>query len=179
MSLAVLTIGVTGIIAMQKVTAMSNLHSKRVATATRIARAWENQLIIDGSLWRRPTAANAVPINSTQWLRLASTDNTWLRPDFSDARSIGAGFDALGNPVSDQNIEQAAFCVHLQLTPIIPVSSLASGTIRASVRVLWPRVQGDPGKTHFCSRSVAPATTGDDTANFHSIYQTSAIRVHP
>ena len=176
MSLAVLAVGISGIIAMQKVTAMTNLHSKSVAIATRIANAWENQLLVDGSLWRRSISSS---INSTIWLKSASAAGTWIRPAYDATHGMGAGFDALGNPVTETNIQQAAFCVHVQLVPVVPLTNLSNATIRATVRVLWPRVQGDPGKTPFCSGAVAPATTGDDTENFHSIYQTTAIRVHP
>ena len=51
MAITVLAIGVSGIIAMQKITVASNLHAKKLAIATQIARAWQDRLAVDASLW--------------------------------------------------------------------------------------------------------------------------------
>jgi prepilin-type N-terminal cleavage/methylation domain-containing protein len=176
MSLAVLTVGISGIIAMQKVTAVSNLHSKSVAIATQIANAWQDQLLVEGTLWRR-SASPPMPT----WAWLTKTDQTgWFRPQYDDTyRHFGAGFDALGNPVAEGNIAQAQFCVHLRLVPVIALTdTLGNATIRVSVRVLWPRVQGRQPAS-FCAADSDAKALGDDIANFHSLYQTFAIRVHP
>jgi prepilin-type N-terminal cleavage/methylation domain-containing protein len=176
MSLAVLTVGISGIIAMQKVTAVSNLHSKSVAIATQIANAWQDQLLVEGTLWRR-SASPSLPT----WAWLTKTDQTgWFRPKYDDTyRHFGAAFDALGNPVTEGNIAQAQFCVHLQLVPVIALTdSLGNATIRASVRVIWPRVQGKQPAS-FCASDADAKALGDDITDFHSLYQTFAIRVHP
>jgi type IV pilus assembly protein PilV len=174
MALAVLAVGVSGIVAMQKVTAMTNLHSKSVATATRIAQAWEHQLVVDGSVWRQGLATG---INTTTWLRNVSTQPVWFRPAYDNNRVFGAAFDALGNPVVEANIAQAQFCVHLQLIPVVALTVRNNATIRATVRVLWPRTESDP-PPNFCSPDANVNTIGNDTTSFHSIYQTIAIRVH-
>jgi prepilin-type N-terminal cleavage/methylation domain-containing protein len=178
MSLAVLTVGISGIIAMQKVTAMSNLHSKSVSVATQIANAWQDQLLTDGSLWKLQTG-----LAPTTWLnRVTGQANTWFRPAYDQSRRFGAAFDALGNPVSDSAIAQAQFCVHLQLAPVIALGPNDPGnaTIRATIRVLWLRVQGTPtGGTSFCAPGANVTDVGSDTANYHSLYQTLAIRIHP
>ena len=51
MSLTVLALGTTGVIAMQKVTVVSNSHAKNLAVATGIAAAWADALTADGSIW--------------------------------------------------------------------------------------------------------------------------------
>jgi hypothetical protein len=179
MALAVLALGITGIFAMHKVTAMTNLHSKSVATATRIAQAWQNQLLAEGTLWRR-TNSSGINASAIVWLKKASEATpAWFRPDWTAARGFGAAFDALGNPVADANIAQAQFCVHLLLVPVVPLTDTTNAVVRATIRVIWPRTQGNPGTTHFCSTGASVTTVGDDTSNFHSLYQTVAIRVHP
>jgi prepilin-type N-terminal cleavage/methylation domain-containing protein len=177
MSLAVLAVGLTGVAAMQKVTAMSNLHAKSVAIATQITRGWQDQLIIDGSTWRRNDTTS---FGKTRWLKDAVINAPWIRPSFDSDRQFGAAFDALGNPVTEANLAQAYFCVHLQLVPVVPLTDRSNATVRAAIRVLWPRAQGNP-IADYCSASstTAPDTIGNDVNNFHSIYHTVAIRVHP
>jgi type IV pilus assembly protein PilV len=188
MSLAVLAVGVSGIIAMQKVTATTNLHAKSIATATRIVQAWQAQLMVDGSLWRIPqvqSGAQSTTLanlnNNTFWLKHQRTDATWFRPEYDTNRAFGAAFDALGNPVADANLAQAHFCVHLQVVPLTRLENPAetpNAALRVTTRVLWPRVQGTPIANH-CAADVDPVAVGNDTTNFHSIYQTIAIRIHP
>lgn len=176
MSLAVLAVGISGIIAMQKVTAVSNMHSKSVAIATQIANAWQDQLLTDGTLWRSSIA----PPNTIRWLRSGGA-GAWFRPTEHAGSRFSAAFDALGSPVTAANIQQAQFCVHLQLVPmLLNAAGPGNDMIRATIRVLWPRAQGvQTGATNFCDASVNVEQIGKDTANYHTLYQTVAIRVHP
>jgi prepilin-type N-terminal cleavage/methylation domain-containing protein len=180
MSLAVLVVGIGGIIAMQKVTVSTNLHAKSLATATRIAQAWQDQLMTEGSLWTQSTG-----ITNTTWLKFASSSpGTWVRPTWTGTVSsgnglvqpFGAAFDALGNPLVDASVAQAHFCVHILLQPVYPIAGRL-GMIRTTVRVLWPRVQGTYPTTNFCATTQNPALIGAEIENYHSIYQTSAVRV--
>lgn len=173
MSLAILAVGVSGIIAMQKVTAMSNLHSKGLATATQIASSWQNQLLLDGSLWRK----NAELPTSTWLYQIGTYPDAWFRPAYNPVRQFGPGFDALGNPVSDMAL--ARFCVHLLLTPVTStaIDNPGNGIIRATIRVFWPRVQASHPAA-FCGSDDLVAI-GNDLSNYHFAYQTLAIRVNP
>jgi prepilin-type N-terminal cleavage/methylation domain-containing protein len=173
MSLAVLAVGISGIIAMQKLTATTNMHSKSVAIATQVARAWQNHLLLDGTLWRRTTS-----INSTAWLKTAAANAPFFRPAFDINHRIGGAFDALGNPITDDELTRTQFCVHLQVVPIINLLDVSNATVRVTVRVLWPRAQGSPPAS-YCPVGDKTETIGNDIVNFHSIYQTIAIRVHP
>ncbi len=178
MSLAVLTVGISGIIAMQKVTAASNLHSRSVAIATQIANSWQDQLLVDSSVW---TIATPLSVGSTPWLVNANTPNVWFRPQYVAARQFGAAFDALGNPVDDTNIAQAQFCAHVLLVPIVAaLPDPGNTTYRATVRVLWPRPQSTQTETvNFCDAANDPTVIGTATDKYHSLYQTFALRVHP
>ncbi|HMA93317.1 MAG TPA: prepilin-type N-terminal cleavage/methylation domain-containing protein [Polyangiaceae bacterium] len=176
MSLAILAVGVSGIIAMQKVTAMSNLHAKSVTVATQVANSWQDQLLVDATLW-----TNTAGISSTTWLKdITSKQNVWFRPSYDSARQFGAGFDGLGNPVSDAQLARTQFCVHLLLAPATSIGpdNPGNGVIRATVRVLWPRVQSTRQGAHFCADGEIESI-GNDLANFHFVYQTLALRVTP
>lgn len=176
MSLAILAVGVSGIIAMQKVTAMSNLHAKSVTVATQVANSWQDQLLVDATLW-----TTAAGITQTTWLKeVTSKPNVWFRPSYDNARQFGAGFDGLGNPATDAQTARMQFCAHLLLAPAtsIGADNPGNGVIRATVRVFWPRVQSTRQGSHFCTDADIDAI-GNDLANFHFIYQTLALRVTP
>ena len=51
MAMAVLSIGATGVIAMQKTALLGNLRARNLATASAIASAWVERLRIDGVRW--------------------------------------------------------------------------------------------------------------------------------
>jgi prepilin-type N-terminal cleavage/methylation domain-containing protein len=175
MAIAVFGIGVSGIIAMQKVAAAANQHSRALSVATGIAQAWQNQLQADASLYTR-TAGLA----NTVWIQLADSQTDWFRPDWNEVRQFGAAFDALGKPINYTTPSDAAaaqFCVHVRLTQLYK-SSPGINVIRTEVRVLWPRSEGDVGATPFCTITAGAdlATLGANTSNFHFLYQVSAVR---
>ena len=175
MSLAVLAVGISGIIAMQKVTAVSNLHSKSVAIATQIANSWQDQLLVDGTVWRRDLG-----LTRTIWLQSVTGTPDWFRPVYNAPRGFGAAFDALGNPLPDDRVNQAQFCVHVLLVPAVSLNDVNNATIRATVRVLWPRAQATHTATsNFCAVGNSPTSIGNATDRFHSLFQTCAIRIHP
>src|SRR5262244_1226376 len=116
MALTVLGIGVTGIIAMQKVTVSSNQHAKNLNVAAHIAQAWQEQLAADAVAWNHPSVRSSTPdLNDTVWLKLiVASPDAWTQPAYNSNLLFGPGFDALGNPVS--NLENAVFCTHVRLS---------------------------------------------------------------
>ena len=147
MAIAVFAIGVSGIIAMQKVAAAANEHSKALSVATNIAQAWADVLKADSSLY---TQANL--LNNAQLLGLIGTNNSvWFRPTWNTTKYIGAAFDALGKPIDETTDDPATaqFCVHLRLTQLYPTSP-GMNVMRTEVRVFWPRADGI-FTTPFCA----------------------------
>ncbi len=177
MALGVFAIGVSGIIAMQKVAAAANQHSRALSLATNIAQAWQDQLSADSSLFNQ---ANG--LLGTRWLaQLNGAGNQvgWFRPTYNQNLGIGAAFDELGNPVDETaaNPKEAQFCVHLRLTRLYPTSP-GIEVIRTEVRVIWPRAQGTMSQS-FCDTSTDAAKFADDPNaynNYHFLYQASAVR---
>jgi len=183
MSIAVLAIGVSGIIAMQKVAVASNRSSKNLAIATEIAQAWQEQLAADSVLWNYPSPQNpATDRNETEWL--GTVGGGWFRPLPAVApaqRPFGPAFDALGNPVTDSAaLAQAHFCTHIRLSWLRPEGPDGNGLIRTEVRVFWLR-EGGGGHVvdaPVCSDTAA-ATVDAEPTRYHWVYLTSAVKQNP
>ncbi len=70
MAIGIFGVGVTGIIAMQKVTSVSNQHAKNLSIATHIAESWLDMLATDAVTWNHPSPGNTAPdISQTTWLQ--------------------------------------------------------------------------------------------------------------
>jgi type IV pilus assembly protein PilV len=186
MALSVLAIGVTGVIAMQRVTVATSRHAKNLAIATRVAEAWADQLTADGALWFTDQAgANTRP--TTQWLSLADPTQTveWFIPAYSPQRAFGTAFSGLGNPVdASLNPGVPAFCAHLRFaflhSETLPTAG--NGVIRAQIRVFWLREDATAplavsNMKNLCT--VDDATFATNVSAFHVVYLTTAIRQTP
>jgi len=172
MAIAVFAIGVSGIIAMQKVAAAANEHSKALSVATNIAQAWVDVLKADSSLY---TQTNG--FTNTQLLGQANTNNfVWIRPTWNASKAIGAAFDALGKPIDETTDDPATaqFCVHLRLTQVYPTSP-GINVIRTEVRVFWPRADGI-FPTPFCAVAMDGPAVLAASNDLHFLYQASAVR---
>lgn len=174
MALALFAIAVVGIIAMQKVTISSNAHAKNIAMAQRIAQAWAGQLQMDGTAWRTSFGAG--------WLNDA---NVWQRPAYLEGRTFGGAFDALGNPLADEDVAQARFCTHVRMAWLYPpaMNVGGNGMLRAEIRVFWLRDGEVPldSTTTMCSESqtsVQATAIGLATERYRFVYQTVGIRQH-
>jgi hypothetical protein len=174
MSLAVLAVGVVGIIATEKVTLASNLHAKNLAIATRIAEGWLGMLEAESALWDKSGS-----FSDTTWLLQGFGLGGWFRPDYSARLDFGPAFDALGNPVRTEDEDpNARFCVDVRLSQLTP-SVVGGGLIRTEVRVVWLRNDGaiaGATATHACSVAAVTVDTPASSPLFHFVYMSSAIR---
>jgi type IV pilus assembly protein PilV len=175
MALTVLAIGISGIVAMQKITVASNQHARSLAVATHVAQAWQEQLATDAVQWNHPSPnVNLDDLPQTRWLSLVGTG--WFQPGYDATLDFGPGFDALGNVVTVANIGQAVFCTNLRMTWLYPANA-GNGLIRTEVRVFWVRegmggtVDGNP----VCS-GADPADIEQNSDRYHFVYQTSAVK---
>lgn len=179
MALTILAIGVSGIVAMQKVAVAANQHAKNMSIAAHIAQAWQEQLAADSAKWNHPSANNATRDidTDTTWLKQVDTTGDWFRPAYDNRLQFGAAFDALGNPVTDTNVAEAPFCVNVRLNWLYP-DTAGDGLIRAEVRVFWLRegMGGNVNNAPVCSTSVAAATVTQNYQRYHFVYLTSAIK---
>jgi prepilin-type N-terminal cleavage/methylation domain-containing protein len=195
MSLAVLSIGVTGIVAMQKTTMTSNQHAKNLAIATQIAQAWTDALHADAIEWNHPSTRRAASdlAGDTVWLStLAGTVGTatdWFRPTWDTTRQFGPGFDIQGKPVDTSvaaSVQQVRFCTNIRLSWLHrdtgatvgnQRTTSGNGLIRAEVRVFWVR-DGQTGHVggDVCGGNTTTAVIGAAATRYHFVYQVSAVR---
>jgi type IV pilus assembly protein PilV len=186
MSLSVLAIGASGVIAMQKVTISSNRHAKEMALASRVAEGWADQLALDGSIWTINKAGNDT-IASTAWLNLANPAQTvdWFGPAYDPIRNYGAAFGALGNPI-DPGLrpDLIRFCAQLRFaylhSPTLPTPG--HGVIRAQIRVFWQAEDASlqvyaAATTTSCQ--VAPADFTGLLPAMNVIYLTTSVAQAP
>lgn len=183
MSLSILSLGVTGVIAMQKVTVTSNQHAKNLAIATQISQSWMDELRADSLMWNHPSSLRtSSDLDDTAWLSSVALQNAdWSRPAWSAARSFGPGFDAQGRPVdTTSGVDGVRFCAHLRLSwlyqPLAP-TVIGNGLMRAETRVFWLR-EGQSGLEDrpVCDTDEEPNDIGAETARYHFLYTVSALR---
>jgi len=180
MAIGIFGIGVTGIIAMQKVTTVSNQHAKNLSIATHIAESWLDMLATDAVMWNHPSPGNTVPdIGQTTWLQSvkanANTVNDWILPAYSTVLGFGPAFDALGNPVNPATAPASiAFCSHLRLSWLYQPTSSGNGLIRAEVRVFWLR-DGQGFAQPMCDAAQI-TNVGGAVQTFHFVQKITAIR---
>jgi len=174
MALALFTVAVLGIISMQKITVASNAHAKNVAIAQRIAQAWAGQLEMDATQWRTTFG--------TGWLNDA---NVWQRPAYIPSRRFGGAFDALGNPLDNNDVGQARFCSHLRMAWLFPTTMGAGGNgmLRAEIRVFWLRDDEAAldSNASMCATGQTAAQAKDiglATDRYRFIYQAVGVRQH-
>ena len=175
MGLSIFTIGVTGVVAMQSISLGANGHSKDLATATQLARSWQERLTMDALVW---TGNN---LDQSTWLNQVTTDeNQWLLPasELTASGNFGPAAGALGEYVVETD---AYFCTHIRLSRLIAEDNGVSngGLLRSEVRVFWPK--GDTAwnnGNNYCDPGVV-ATVGQATGRFHFVYNTTVIRQTP
>lgn len=185
MSMTLLAIGVSGVIALQKVTTTSNRHARNVAVATQIVRAWQEQLAVDAARWTGPSPRQPIAnLGNTTWLGdVTTTADAWFRPTYDSTRNFGAAFDALGNPIPDAQAAAAAYCVHIRLHQLRSdtLPTVGNGAIRADVRVFWLRDGQRPvGTDPLCSinqaQPASAAAVGAAPNRYHFVQATTAVR---
>ncbi len=173
MALALFTVAVLGIISLQKLMVVSNAHAKNVSVAERIAESWVAQLQMDSTTWRTTRTTTDF---------LGSVDGGWVRPAFvAGSKNFGAAFDALGNALTDAQLDRARYCTHVRLTTLYSETTpvTGNGMLRAEVRVFWLRDgEANINPAGICQAGVSPATVGQAVDRYHFVYHTAGIRQH-
>ena len=176
-ALTLLAVGTSGIIAMQKVTAIANRDAKSLVMATQVARTWIERLRADATQWNHPSPTSPESdLADTRWLK--TVNGVWFRPTDDVAGSPAA--DALGNDVRDADLANAAYCSNVRLTWLYgpPPTTPPPYLIRAEVRVYWLRDGGggsvEPGKT-ICDPGIDLGKVSPAVDRYHFVYLTSAL----
>jgi type II secretory pathway pseudopilin PulG len=192
-SISLLAIGASAVIAMQRGAIQSNLDARKLDVANSIAREWIERLRRDAANWTLPstlnTYANAKLLSTYLPAGNTAAIATWSYPDAYLATAtvpdgVSPGFDILGRDLLPTDIagsntkpSSAIFCVNIRLNWLV-VNQL----IRAEVRVFWQRdLYNNPNMlptVDWCNSTNAATVTGD-TNRYHFVYAASAVRFTP
>lgn len=181
MALAILGVGATGVIAMQKATLIGNTSARNVATANYIAMGWAERLRTEALQWNAQNGTDDLATD-TKWLTNAKTDTPlWFNPKPIATDSNGGGTSPAGLPANDiigdeMTVTPApprypAFCTKMRLTklklfPNPNVNDPATiRTIRAEIRVYWER----SGRPVDCTEIPDPETGDNNRYGFITV----------
>jgi type IV pilus assembly protein PilV len=179
MALAVLTLGASGVIAMQKATLIANTNARNLATASGIASSWVEKLRADILRWNEQ--AGTADISDTAWITSAATSppssgGGWFTPNttaYGGSQPTGAAnFDVMGGELhpGDTAALLPAFCTQIRLTRFSNSTTGNLGMfykmVRIEVRVRWDRRGGD------CT--AAPSGWELDVGRWGTVYLVSA-----
>jgi type IV pilus assembly protein PilV len=182
MSMTLLLIGAVGVMAMQRAAVQGNADAREMDVASSIARAWLERAERDSALWTPSTVAASPPTN-VQYASIidegvnTNAPGTWFVPSKrlvpagaqNDVES--AGFDILGQDMSNLTAQGLRYCVNLRVTPLTTDQTL----MRVEARVFWPRnltIAPDPS---YCNQAP-PASLDTDVAKYHFVYAATAVR---
>lgn len=178
MAMTLLLVGAVGVMAMQRAAVQGNADAREMDVASSIARGWLERLERDATLWTPSTVAIVPPANlasatlvhenlTGQWFVPSSRlSNTAPQDDYESA-----GFDILGQDMTDLTAAGLRYCVNVRLTPLTTDQTL----IRAEVRVFWPRNLAVAPDQAYCNQAP-PATLDTDTQKYHFVYAVTALR---
>ncbi len=191
MALSVLSIGATGIVAMQKVTLLGNTRARDLATASAIASGWIERLRADGARWTFNGTTLTTTLASTQYLSLPQ--GVWSRPAVGGVGMTGASSTTDVKGMDTAVVGETAFCVNIRMQTMVnnpaancaPLPATCPSAIRAEVRVYWLRLHtalvsgGTAGANVFCSDAEIAGDliegAGAGRRLYHFVYMTSAI----
>ena len=178
-ALTLFSIGAAGVIGMLRATAQGNADARRFDIATSLANEWCARLRRDSMGWTQPNPANPASnlTTTTVWLKDATSlspvlpgtlaaNVSWIMPP-TPAPFYGSSpaFDVLGRELGSNN--PPFFCVNYRLDMV-----QLDATIRAEVRVFWPRFEQNPPAT--CDVAVANALNAPQL--YHFVYATTLVR---
>lgn len=182
MALAVLAIGASGIMALQKLTIVANRDGRNLEIATEIARTWLDRMRADALLWNDPSDTT---LSRTVYLKGHVTDPTqlqWFRPLNATLGASGV-HDALG--LDAPNANDGPFCANVRLS-WLRGSPPAGRVIRVEVRVYWLRQGAQFSGTQQVLAKPLCGTAADNppdvqanTEIYHFVNMTTGLVVNP
>jgi type IV pilus assembly protein PilV len=154
-SIAVMSIGATGLIAAQKASLVGNLEARQMTVAASVARIWIERVRRDSLLWTQGGAtASAANLTGTRYLSNTPSGggvSAWITPVPPTSASSGESyaFDHFGTDTLNGtgNTSTATYCVNTRYQWVFPGQA-----IRVDVRVWWYRTAS--GSTVKAKRDV-------------------------
>jgi type IV pilus assembly protein PilV len=191
LSIAVLAVGATGVMAMQKASVQGNEDARNLDIANSIARQWVERLRRDSVTWTKPddTSGNSVTTGAANWSgntflisTLGGSPGTWFfSPSTADGYSPAS--DILGRDVTASDggtgFAGAVFCTEMKGDWLVQ-----DQLMRVTVHVFWLRQLFTAPTGQFCVSNAGGTTSGQPQATdadrvYHSVYVTTAVRRNP
>jgi prepilin-type N-terminal cleavage/methylation domain-containing protein len=158
-AVVVMTIGATGIVAMQGAAVRANQDASETSNAVNFASTWIERLKRDSRRWIQNGGAD-LTANSV-WLSKATTsEGQWFVPETTPPEQPAAdinGFDTSNEfvPIANNPDQFAHFCANVRLTVVQAYNPLTAtfdriadvNAIRTDVRVWWHRQSSEADRT--------------------------------
>ncbi|MDC0747259.1 type IV pilus modification PilV family protein [Polyangium mundeleinium] len=182
MALAILAVGATGVIALQKVALIGNSNARIGDGARQVASTWAERLKVDALQWNDPLG---IPdIGETRWLATSVVYDP-VNPPGPGQWILAPEVPGWSSPVADihgadvaigDTTTNGVFCTHLQMAravqkPLSLVGATHPIAVRGLVRVIWRR---DLAPITEC-RTTAPASIEDNDARYGFYYLSTVI----
>lgn len=157
-SVVVMTIGATGILAMQGASVRSNQDASETTIAINFATTWMERIKRDARSWNAIGTADLGGTN-TQYLKLAATaPGVWTVPTTTAPESAGADYFGFDTQVA----ADIRYCVNVRFTPAHTFGGNVNA-IRADVVVWWHRSSSND--TARANAACATALTASQIAS--------------
>jgi prepilin-type N-terminal cleavage/methylation domain-containing protein len=184
-AIAVMAIGVTGILSMQNAAVLANRRAQEVTMATSLARRWQEILRTDALGWNRPSQRSTVADLGSDTRHLcglvgcgggAGQVDQWFVPAATLPNESPA-YDHWGREVAVAAPE-AKYCVNVRLNWLRQPSlnPVDQGVIRAEVRVWWYAEGATRDPTYAnCGTGGGLNALGSDVARVHSVIDVATV----
>ncbi|HEX5657268.1 MAG TPA: prepilin-type N-terminal cleavage/methylation domain-containing protein [Polyangiales bacterium] len=190
-AVVVMTIGATGIVAMQGASVRANQDANEMSTAVNVASTWIERIKRDGRRWIANGAGDLVASNNAWLNNVTTAPGTWFVPATTWPESAAAelnGYDTRSEFITQANGDPLAFyCTNIRLTVAqaydqnTRTSNVATDitSVRVDVRVWWYRAGNDSNRTARTCRSgpLSAAELNDPviSARFRKTYLSSVV----
>ena len=180
MAIAVFSIGVTGVISLQKVVLANNRNASSMAVAGEIAKSWIERLKGESLLWNYPSDGEAASDleTDTEWLAKIEQgfEGKWFRPRNDEECGTHDAFGQV-QPCGNSEAPSGPFCVNLRLRWLRDTKDLILG----EVRVYWlfrnDADSGIPTDLLPCGSATSPPDVRDlaDKGIMRMVYTSTAL----
>jgi prepilin-type N-terminal cleavage/methylation domain-containing protein len=184
-AIAVMAIGVTGILSMQNAAVLANRRAQEMTMATSLARRWQEILRTDALSWNRPSQRSTASDLGTDTRHLcalvgcgggAGRVDQWFVPQ-ANLPTESPAYDHWGREVA-VGAAEAKYCVNIRLSWLRQPSlnPIDQGVIRAEVRVWWyaEGATRDPSYAN-CGTGGGLDALGQDIARVHSVLDVATV----
>jgi len=179
-AVVVLTIGATGVIAMQGASVRSNQDASETSTAINWATTWVERVKRDAASWIATGNADFASPNTRYLFQATTSPGAWHEPAAVAPESAGADYFGFDTNVA----ANVRYCINLRFTvahafnPLTRtmVTTTDANAIRADVRVWWHRSGQDADRTgRLCLGGTGLTNTEEASPQLRKHYLSTVV----